>query len=287
MLKTAGFSILFLAALFSATQISPSLHVFAPGVISGRDVFGTAFSKDGNTVYFCETDKDIKHIQIMVSHLAKGTWSEPTPASFSSGTYRDIDPFVTPDGRHLIFESNRPAPDRDASRTDFDAYILDLDDANSTPVGLAAINTESNEVFVSSSENGDLYFSSERTGGAGSNDLYWAMKTPTGYENAINLKALNTPASEGNPAIAPSGNLLIFVRDGDLYGSKKIRGEWGSPEKLPVVNTPEETEYAPAFSPDGKMLYFTRTVFEDGKRMKPGTIYSVALKDLGLAKSAR
>ena len=282
MLKTAGFSILFLAALFSATQISPSLHVFAPGVISGRDVFGTAFTKDGNTVYFCETDKDIKHIQIMVSHFAKGSWSEPTAASFSPGTFRDIDPFVTPDGGHLIFESNRPAPGRDPSRTDFDAYILDLSNQTSLPVALAAINTEANEVFVSSPANGDLYFSSDRTGGEGSNDLYWAKKTGSGYEKVANLKTLNTPASEGNPAIAPNGHLLVFVRDGDLYGSRNVSGEWQSPQKLPRVNTLDETEYAPAFSGDGRTLYFTRTVFKDGKRVKPGTIYQIQVEELGL-----
>jgi len=283
MIKTVAFwMVLAAATLALPQQPARSLQVFAPGVISGRDVFGVTFTKDGKTVYFCETDKDIQHIQIMVSHLANGKWSEPTPASFSPGTFRDIDPFVIPDGRHLIFESNRPAPGRDASRTDFDAYILDLADLNSTPVALTAINTQSNEVFVSSSANGDLYFSSDRAGGEGNNDLYWAKKTRSGHEKAINLKAMNTAASEGNPAIAPSGSLLIFVRDGDLYSNEKIHGEWGSPEKLAVVNTTDETEYAPAFSPDGKTLYFTRTVFKDGKRITPGTIYSVPLRDLGL-----
>lgn len=287
MLKTVGISALFLATLNSANQPSPSLQVFAPGVISGRDVFGTAFTKDGNTVYFCETDKDIKHIQIMVSHLAKGSWSEPTAASFSPGTFRDIDPFVTPDGGHLIFESNRPAPGRDSSRTDFDAYILDLSNQTSSPVALAAINTEANEVFVSSSANGDLYFSSDRPGGKGSNDLYWVKKTSSGYQKIDNLKTLNTPASEGNPAITPNGQLLVFARDGDLYSSKNVSGEWKSPQKLPLVNTSDETEYAPAFSGDGRTMYFTRTLFKDGKRLKPGTIYQIQVQDLGLGDVAQ
>jgi Tol biopolymer transport system component len=287
MIKGAPFSILLVATLFPPQLPAPTLKVFAPGVISNRDVFGVAFTKDSKTVYFCETDKDIKHIQIMVSYLTRNTWSEPAPATFSPGTFRDIDPFVTPDGRHLIFESNRPAPGRDGSRTDFDAYILDLNNSKSTPVALTAINTESNEVFVSSSTNGDLYFASDRPGGEGSNDLYWAKKSNAGYDKAINLRALNTPASDGNPAISPSGGFIIFVRDGDLYSSKKAHGEWSTPEKLPLVNTADETEYAPAFSPDGKTLYFTRTTFKDGKRIKPGTIYSIALRDLGLAGSTR
>jgi hypothetical protein len=113
--------------------------------------------------------------------------------------------------RFLILATWRPG--RDSSRTDFDASIL-LGNQTSSPVALAAINTEANEVFVSSSANGDLYFSSDKAGGERSNDLYWAKKTGSGYQRIENLKILNTPASEGNPAIAPNGHLLVFVRDG-------------------------------------------------------------------------
>jgi Tol biopolymer transport system component len=276
-------SLFLFATIGLAQQSEPALIVFAPDVISGRDVFGVAFTKDGKSAFFCETDKDIKHIQIMESHLMNGTWSDPRAASFSPGTFRDIDPFITPDGRHLIFESNRRAAGRDESRTDFDAYVIDLKNPSSAPVPLNAINTEGNEVFVSSSANGDLYFASDRAGGKGSNDLYWSRKTASGNKQAVNLEPLNTPASEGNPAISSDGRLLIFVREGDLYSSRNVGGSWSSPVKLPLVNTVEETEYAPAFSPDGKDLYFTRTVFKEGKRIKPGTIYHVSLKDLGLA----
>jgi hypothetical protein len=51
--------------------------------------------------------------------------------------------------------------------------------------------------------------------------------------------------------------------------------------QMPLVNTSDETDYAPAFSGDGKTIYFTRTVFKDGKRVKPGTIYQIQVKDLG------
>ena len=87
---------------FAEAQRSP--QVFAPGVVSGGAVFGVTFTPDGKTVYFCETDPEIKHIQVMESHYVKGKWSKPAPAAFSPGPYRDIDPFVTADGKRLIFQ---------------------------------------------------------------------------------------------------------------------------------------------------------------------------------------
>jgi hypothetical protein len=44
-----------------------------------------------------------------------------------------------------------------------------------------------------------------------------------GYDKAINLKALNTAASDGNPAISPSGDFAIFVRDGASIAAECTR----------------------------------------------------------------
>lgn len=258
-------------------------QVFAPGVISGRDVFGITFTPDGNTVYFCETDPEIRHIQIMESHRLRDSWSAPQAASFSPGSYRDIDPFVTPDGQHLIFESNRPAPGRADSRADFDVYILDRQENGwSQPRSLSDINTEANEVFVTATRKGSLYFSSDRAGGKGKADIYVTKKKGTGYAPPINLSAMNTDDVDGNPASAPNEKFLIFSRAGDLFVSHRNGEHWNTPEKLPLVNTAEDTEYAPAFFPDGKSLYFTSTKFENNKRVKPGTIWFIPLEALKL-----
>ncbi len=43
----------------------------------------------------------------MESRLVDGQWTEATVASFS-GTYPDIDPWLSPDGESLYFSSIRP-----------------------------------------------------------------------------------------------------------------------------------------------------------------------------------
>jgi Tol biopolymer transport system component len=266
----------------ATAQQTTKPQVFAPGVISGKDVFGITFTPDGKTVYFCETDPEIKHIQIMESHRQAESWSAPKAASFSPGTHRDVDPFVTQDGRYLIFESNRPGPGRE-SRSDFDVYIMERQKSGwSEPRSLTEINTDANEVFASATSDGSLYFSSERPGGKGKPDIYMSRKTAKGYGPPVNLAELNTDDGDGNPAVSPNGRFLIFSRANDLFVSRRKGKHWTQPEKLSLVNTADDTEYAPAFSPDGKTLYYTSTKFENGKRVKPGTIWFVPLAALGL-----
>jgi Tol biopolymer transport system component len=268
-------------------------QVFAPGVVSGGAVFGLAFTPDGNTVYFCETDPEIKHIQIMESHRIKGKWRKPAPAPFSPDPYRDIDPFITLDGRHLFFNSNRPADGKGEALKTFDIFVMDRLPSGqwSMPKAVANANSPANEVFVSVARNGNLYFSSNREGGKGKNDIYFSRKTAKGYEPPRLLDGIDSEDTEDNPLIAPDESFLIFARHvnehNDLFVSYREGEHWTAPESLgPLVNT-DNDEYAPAFSSDHKLLYFTRTRFENGKRMKPGTIYSVRLSELKMGISER
>ncbi len=72
-------------------------------------------------------------------------------------------------------------------------------------------------------------------------------------------------ANEGSPAFSPDGNMLVFARgntgkrkgtvDVDLYLSRLVNGQWTEPSYLPV-NDSLAWDGSPAFSRDGKTLYF-------------------------------
>jgi peptidoglycan-associated lipoprotein len=72
-------------------------------------------------------------------------------------------------------------------------------------------------------------------------------------------------ANEGSPAFSPDGKTLVFARgntgkkkgtaDVDLYMSRNVNGQWTEPAILPI-NDSLAWDGSPAFSRDGKTLYF-------------------------------
>lgn len=116
-----------------------------------------------------------------------------------------------------------------------------------------------------------VYFFSNRPGGVGGDDLYFAPfnKQSGTYGTAQNLgSSINTPADEWAPAISKEGRLL-FSSDGyggagkhDLFIAKREGSNWSKPENLTAINGPDE-DFDAAFLADGKSIIFTRGKFDD------------------------
>ncbi len=85
--------------------------------------------------------------------------------------------------------------------------------------------------------------------------------TPVLLSNDI----FDADANEGSPAFSPDGKTLVFARgntgkknsaaDVDLYLSRNVNGQWTVPAVLPI-NDSLAWDGSPAFSRDGKTLYF-------------------------------
>ncbi|GHB85834.1 OmpA family protein [Persicitalea jodogahamensis] len=88
-----------------------------------------------------------------------------------------------------------------------------------------------------------------------------ASSSPTLFSSTIFAEEAN----EGSPAFSPDGKTLVFARgntgkrkgavDVDLYMSRLVNGQWTEPNYLPV-NDSLAWDGSPAFSRDGKTLYF-------------------------------
>jgi len=125
-----------------------------------------------------------------------------------------------------------------------------------------------------SSDGLELHFSSHRSGGYGSADI-WVSRRATKndpWEEPTNLgPVVNSSASDSIPFISSDGLLLFFseerlnapIRPGgfgnqDMWVTRRasISDAWGAPVNLgPRVNSPS-LEAAPRVSPDGSTLYF-------------------------------
>jgi hypothetical protein len=147
------------------------------------------------------------------------------------------------------------------------------------PVNLGApINTMANEAGPTLSHDGlALYFASNRTGGAGGNDLWVARRACDNcpWQAPVNLgTAINTASVEAGPSLSGDGHLLFFTSDrpggpglNDIYVTRRADPTddfgWGPP--VPVgsaVNTATHDEQAAEYAGTAEIgrtnFYFTR-----------------------------
>ena len=148
--------------------------IFAPGVVSTGDVFSSTFTPDGRTVVF--TRFTPPKMVLMTSTYSDGGWSTPVALPFS-GTYRDLDPAFSPEGRRLFFSSWRPTGPSAADTTSTsDTWYVDRQNGGwSSPIHLPApVNAAEQDYYPSIARNA-LYFDSFRARGPRS--VYRAART--------------------------------------------------------------------------------------------------------------
>jgi WD40-like Beta Propeller Repeat len=252
-------------AWMAATPL-PTPALFADGTIStADDDMDAAFTADGRTLYFTKSHSGQRLGVIVVSHFENGRWSAPQVAPFS-GRFTDYDPFITPDGQHLYFASNRPLSG--SVKKDFDVWVVDKaasgwSDARN--VG-QPINTPRDEFYPAVAADGTLYFSATREEGLGGSDIYRAVWRDGGYAPPENLgPGVNSQATEVDSYVSPDQSFVVFagfgrpddMGSGDLYISERANGVWSPARHLGAgINSPAR-EYCPAASPDGKYFFFT------------------------------
>ena len=271
-------------------------ELFAPGVISdARQQWRITFTPDGSTAYFTSSDGFFpvtRQATIYVTQRRGEQWSTPEVASFS-GTWSDIDPFVSADGQRLYFSSIRPV--NGETRGDLDIWVMErVGEGWGPPARLGdEVNTAEDELYPSSARNGTLYYASgPRAPAAGKHwDIFRAPRRGAGFAPgerlgpAVNRAPDETEpglqaAWEFNPEISPDERTLIFTSLrpgaglGDLYVSHRRGGQWSPALSLgPLVNTAAD-EYHPTLSPDGRWLYFVRR--QEGN----GDFYRIATASL-------
>lgn len=282
-----------LAALSGAPFAAcPEPRPFEPGTFSlpEQHEYRVAFTPDGKTAFFGRSDEffpESRQATLYMSERVDGAWSTPVVAPFS-GVYPDLDPFVSSDGQRLYFSSIRPVDG--VPRTDVDLWVVERDAAGwSEPKNLGPrVNSASDELFPSVSDDGMLYFGSDRPGGAGAFDIWRVPLLQGDAALPENIGGpINTEGLEFNPWISPEGRVLLLTAlnrpggygAGDLYVSVDLG--WGFSEPLnlgPCVNTSAD-EYHAAPRLDTGQLFFARLHFDPV--WIPGDLYVLDLRRLG------
>ena len=293
------------AVALALTAGTPQARMLDPGVISTTaNEFGGAISPDGRELWYSSGVPPYYMEAIFFSRrLPNGHWGPRQLAPFS-GRWHDFDPVFSPDGKRVLFISDRPTRPGELKR-DYDIWYADRqadgrwsrahrlpEPVNSVP---DANGNGGREEFASVAADRTIYFAGDPRGSDGaagggmpgmgggmaiyrvpySNGRYG---TPERLPNVINFTGV-----VGEPVIAPDQSYMFFSAFGapggygnwDVYFARRgADGQWQTPRNLgPAVNTAER-DYSPRLAPDGHTLLFTseRYFGSGGRRLDFATI---------------
>lgn len=229
---------------------------FGDGWFRGGFHSAPVFSPDGLSFWWAGSYATQK---VYVSHYQDQGWTEQEPVSFSDEILFYRDPFISPDGLKFFFISTSPLPGEGWTGKE-NLWMMDRERQGwSEPQPLPeSINSLTLHWTPSVASNYDLYFSARSDGYP---DIYKAEFKNGLYQDPVPLgTAVNTPALELTPHIAPDQSFLLFSRAQErnnpvhLYISYAVDGDWS--EAVLVENVAECI--SPILTPDQNYIIYLR-----------------------------
>ncbi len=258
------------------------------GVSTERDEYLAYISPDDKACYFVRrvpaqnknqvyaTDKE-KEMFMIARRDKTGMFDKGEPMSAPFNTTDDSQGgcSISIDNKHLYFAIMR---EEGGLQPNCDLYVSDYVNEEWTEIRKLSANVNDPKYWDSqpsiAADGVTLYFASDRPGGYGGIDLYYAKKDPkTGeWGRPQNLgPQVNTPGDEKTPFIHSDSETLYFSSNGhfgfgayDIYFVRKNeKGEWMEPENIgaPINGASDDTGFF--VSKDTKTGYFFS--FDEGK----------------------
>jgi hypothetical protein len=199
---------------------------------------------------------------IMISYKnERNNWGEPIPINNINTNGHDAVVHISHDGQKLFIYRN-------VGVGSGDIFMSKLDGANwSVPEKIKGINSNFWEGSVCLfPDEKTICFSSERQGGVGGRDLYYAKLQPDGtWGDVKNFgPEINTKFDEDAPFIHSDGKTLFFSSNGhntiggyDIFRSELKNGSWTTPYNVgKPVNTSQDDKFY-IVSSDGQRGYYS------------------------------
>jgi hypothetical protein len=242
-----------------------------PGAVNTAGGEDSPFiTPDGNTLYFFFTpdvtipaEKQLLDgvTGIYVSHRSDGQWGAPERILLQDPGKLALDGCEFVQGNVILFCSAREgftgihwfmAQYRDGKWQDW--KLADFDP--SFQVGELHFTAQGSQ----------FYFASDRPGGQGGLDIWTSTRVDGVWQEPVNVAAVNTPDSDGWPALNPDESELWLTRNYGLWRSQRVGGEWQTPEQA-ITSLAGEASLDQAGN-----VYFVHHYFE-GDRMIEADIF--------------
>lgn len=263
-------------ALWTALEQSPvsdrsTIPALEPGVLSTGEVYRGTFTPDGDTLYFFKKAGAGETYRIFSSNRTAAGWSAPAVVDLG-GTFSDLYPAISPDGRRMVFSSYRPAPQGTAKPN---AHLWSVERTAtgwSAPMFLARASTLGHYHFEFGFD-GALYFRRTTPDWKSTETLRasWRgteISTPEPYADVERWKQSRSDLVIAGGSPGPGGRFVFLdvatknPRTGrgasDIWVTMKRGNDWSDPAPLGAGVNSDGYDVFPFVSPDGRDLYFVR-----------------------------
>jgi hypothetical protein len=199
--------------------------------LSGPELDGAPqISPDGLTLVFSRERVVNVDLDLYIAKRANPDpmtlFSTPMAIAELNTTYNDEGPWLSPDGLHIYFASQRPP-----SAGDYELWWASRANAAAAfdaPLQLIELSSSFDERMPRlSPDELEIYFASDRANGSGQFDLWRANRTAIGqtFGAPTNLSALNTTTDDWAPFITHDGASMYYNRAASVDGSGTIRAQ--------------------------------------------------------------
>ncbi|THH37580.1 OmpA family protein [Neolewinella litorea] len=261
------------AAQLAADPLPFSPEPLGPGINTPQHLeYFPSLSVDGHQMIFTRRVNKEQEDFYQSDRLPDGTWDRAVPLSGVNTPMNEGAQTITANGKYLIFTG---CGRRDGAGS-CDLYFSErIGDRWTEAENLGpAINTRASESQPSLSRDGKLlFFTSNRAGGLGNDDIYVSGRDASGnWSRPVNLgPTINTSGNDRYPFWAADNKTLYFTSTGrrgmggaDLFKtSVDENNKWETPVNLgyPINTAGEETNLFIAL--DGKTAFFSKGVGDD------------------------
>lgn len=188
---------------------------------------------------------------------------EPFAPGIASTRFSEVRLTISPDGRTALWFSR----DRPGGPGGYDIWMSRRTNAGwgePVPVSFNSPGRDFDPAF--SADGRQVYFSSDRPGGRGRDDIYRVAVTATGFGTPEPLGPdVNSAASEWAPMLAPDGKRLLYSSDRtggvgrqDLYVALRRGAGFAPAAPLPGDINSEADEFDATFLSDSRTIVFSR-----------------------------
>jgi Tol biopolymer transport system component len=250
---------------FAWAEATDSLTIVGEGTVSrtGANVYGTAYTPGGDTLFFHTTDRGDGQSGVAMTTRTDTGWTAPQPAPFETDGHDEGHPSITPDGQYVLFTSDRAGAPNNA-----DEFYRASRASGWTDVTRMTTTERISEKRGGVANDGTMYYWTY-TRGEGMGFYRGQVGADGTIRDTVDADPLLFPndGGENNPYVDPEKRFMLFATWGrddgygkeDLYLTTREGDGWSTPVNLgPTVNAAGSDTH-PYVTPDGERLFLTST----------------------------